>query len=95
MLLPIHCHISSDDPMFIRKVCATQPGTQSPSSGSIRFHHPSFGPSHLADAVLGSYDWKIFEDGVLLAQGDQRKAQPMVPMSSIKTGYIRAFLEAL
>lgn len=95
MTTPVICHISSTQPDKIEKMYAEDPDYPGRRSGVTEFHAIYDGHTYLADIVFRSAAWKVFEDNTLIAKGKERTGEVMVPVSSVRTPYLRTFLEWL
>lgn len=95
MTTPVICHISSAHPEKIEKIYAQDPDFPGRYSGTTEFNAVYDGHTYLADIVFKSADWKVFEDNTLIARGKERVGEVMVPVSSVRTAYLRTFLEWL
>lgn len=95
MTTPVICHISSAHPEKIEKHYAEDPDHPHRYSGTIEFTAVYDGHTYLADIVFRSSDWKVFEDNTLIAKGKERVGEVLVPVSSVRTPYLRTFLEWL
>jgi hypothetical protein len=92
---PVNCYIASNKPLHIEWTFPAGPDAASRTGGSTEFGQPALGPSNLGEKVFGSMEWRIFEDGTCVAKGQRRAGQSLVPLDSIKTGYLRVFVEEL
>jgi hypothetical protein len=95
MTTPVICHISSAKPDTIEKIYPPDPDHPGRHSGCTTFGAVHDGHTYLADIVFRSAEWKVFEDNTLIARGKERVGEVMVPVSSVRTPYLRTFLEWL
>lgn len=93
---PVICLVNSAKPQLIEKSFATDPRQGAPVSGVTEMtSSTAFGDFYIAEAVLPSVEWAIYEDGIRVAQGKRRHVEPLVSLGSIRTHYIRTFLEKM